>query len=478
MDSRLWDQPKITSPHEDQANIPPAPNYEGTTLCEFSNNIGSTTCRYSMVDAAACNVWDEPPVSQMTSVPLWVDDALFGPLERVSNSRVHQKNSSDVRALGLPDFGGGIMNNMDARGRVSPIHVDDYSPFRFSDPLPGILPSKIDVASLRAANLNIGSLSNDAGRDRARLAETDVQGGGIFASSGVKSRKQPRQAPSYDQSTDPELFASDPLIEVDSYHESFAQVSVPDVFKLGPASEQIVDVPGTGFDLPSAPQPDGYSLSNGQITTASDKDDIEKYIRGERGCELPNAIISGCGFETPIRNEQHIERNEQEPAAMNASSVATEDSPGVSNSPHDLSKELHETEQCSQLKIQNAEHDPKQRSHKEFSSKTGPEKTMIPQFSDMFSSRIHQYGCKDTGTKGEDIKLQRAQRNRESAKRSRLKSKLLHQKMTETYDRLKDENRALKVLVEKLVEDCRSAPREVQDKLKAILHEKRAARDK
>jgi Basic region leucine zipper len=100
-----------------------------------------------------------------------------------------------------------------------------------------------------------------------------------------------------------------------------------------------------------------------------------------------------------------------------------------------------------------------------------------PPCNDELTARQNEAGS-DSGVKSEDVKLQRAQRNRESAKRSRLKSKLLHQKMTATYDRLRDENRALKGLVEKLVEECRSAPPEVQDRLRTIIHEKQSMKDK
>lgn len=70
----------------------------------------------------------------------------------------------------------------------------------------------------------------------------------------------------------------------------------------------------------------------------------------------------------------------------------------------------------------------------------------------------------------EDIKSQRAKRNRESAKRSRLKTKLMHQAMSETFERLQDENRALRAVIDKLLSSSETAPREVQERLRTILH--------
>jgi hypothetical protein len=474
MESKLWEMPRVPSPNRDQVNIPRAPNYEGTAIPEFSNDIDNPVCQYPMGDDDACNTWNEQPISQMTSVPSWVDDALFGPLDSVSNSRAHAKNIRDVGTLGLPDGGGAILNNLVSRGRVSPNHVDQYSLFRFSDPLPGILPSKIDVASLRAANLTLCSLSNDIERGRAKADGVDIPGGCMIVSNGVKSRIQTLELQSLDQNTD--FFASDPVLDIESYHDSYAEGAMPDVSRLVEGSAQSLDARGTGFDLLPTPQAESFSLGNGHIPTASSNHDT-KDMRAERVYKLSNAT-SGCGLETATLNEQPIQLNEQELDTVHAMSVTKANSLEIPKSSLNISTELQDTERCSQQKSQNTDGQPSQRKHQEIPYKMGLEKAMIPQFNDTSSSRIHQHGCSDSGTKCEDIKLQRAQRNRESAKRSRLKSKLLHQKMTETYDRLKDENRALKDLVERLVEDCRSAPREVQDRLKAILHEKRAARDK
>jgi hypothetical protein len=69
----------------------------------------------------------------------------------------------------------------------------------------------------------------------------------------------------------------------------------------------------------------------------------------------------------------------------------------------------------------------------------------------------------------EEVKAQRARRNRESAKRSRLKTKLMHQVMSETFERLKDENRALREVVDNLLANCKTAPPDVQEKLGDIL---------
>lgn len=70
---------------------------------------------------------------------------------------------------------------------------------------------------------------------------------------------------------------------------------------------------------------------------------------------------------------------------------------------------------------------------------------------------------------GEDIKKQRARRNRESARRSRVKSKLHFQKMEDTYVRLRDENHALKNLIEGLLPSFAGSNSEVQARWKTIV---------
>jgi hypothetical protein len=69
----------------------------------------------------------------------------------------------------------------------------------------------------------------------------------------------------------------------------------------------------------------------------------------------------------------------------------------------------------------------------------------------------------------EEIKSQRAKRNRESAKRSRMKTKLMHQAMTETFDRLQEENRALRAVIDKLVASAESISVDGQEKQRGIL---------
>lgn len=72
----------------------------------------------------------------------------------------------------------------------------------------------------------------------------------------------------------------------------------------------------------------------------------------------------------------------------------------------------------------------------------------------------------------DQIKLQRAIRNRESAKRSRMKNKLLHQRLQDTYNTLKDENDALKRIVANLVRNCTKLSPEMHCKLLGILNDK------
>jgi hypothetical protein len=67
------------------------------------------------------------------------------------------------------------------------------------------------------------------------------------------------------------------------------------------------------------------------------------------------------------------------------------------------------------------------------------------------------------------IKGERARRNRESARRSRLKSKVLRQDMVGAQDRLLEESSALKCLVEGIIESSKEIPFHARDTLLALL---------
>lgn len=69
----------------------------------------------------------------------------------------------------------------------------------------------------------------------------------------------------------------------------------------------------------------------------------------------------------------------------------------------------------------------------------------------------------------EEIKIQRAKRNRESAKRSRMKTKMIQEAMTTTFRELQEENRALRIVVNRVVACAENEPSDVQDKLNELL---------
>lgn len=73
-------------------------------------------------------------------------------------------------------------------------------------------------------------------------------------------------------------------------------------------------------------------------------------------------------------------------------------------------------------------------------------------YSQRYASFPNQLSCLQ-----EDIKEQRARRNRESAKRSRLKSKLHFCHMEITYGRLKRENMALRLRVAKILQEVQTS---------------------
>lgn len=72
----------------------------------------------------------------------------------------------------------------------------------------------------------------------------------------------------------------------------------------------------------------------------------------------------------------------------------------------------------------------------------------------------------------EEIKAERAKRNRESAKRSRLKSKMNNQRVFEKYEALKKENEALKLALENLLKpENTKAPLRVLKETVALLQD-------
>jgi Basic region leucine zipper len=90
----------------------------------------------------------------------------------------------------------------------------------------------------------------------------------------------------------------------------------------------------------------------------------------------------------------------------------------------------------------------------------------IPVALNSFDALGERQGEDQTATR---IKEERARRNRESARRSRLKSKLLRQDMVDTQDRLLEENNALKCLVDGIIETSKDIPFHARDTLLALL---------
>jgi hypothetical protein len=419
------------------------------------------------------NELDAQPILQMANVPFWIDDALFGHLDSVLHSPINQKTSEEV------EFGplDGVVlssNGKHARFEASAASLVELSPFHVSDRLPGILPQGMQLEQLRTPTLNLDLTARDCVAVSASSDSAQILSAAEYPMAACKLAEThaddifltlPRSGSLGEMRLDQDFGNRTP--------GSRSRQPVIEMQRAFNPVEEILDFTRPGSGGTHFPQIVG-NLPHGQGGQATMKYAVlnpykEPTVRA--ACDPPTSPALGSMMQDrkhiqlrePRRNgpDSHLLAEDQTSAQLPASWHG-------SSMMHDYSDEgprRFEREQCHQL------------ISKEFSTDINMVASIAPPSNDELTGRQNGAGS-DSGVKSEDVKLQRAQRNRESAKRSRLKSKLLHQKMTATYDRLRDENRALKGLVERLVEECRSAPREVQDRLRTIIHEKQSMKDK